>query len=72
MPNGFFGKNCKKGIKQKYIHMTIEFYIFEIFQVSNFSLTVSFDVLHQINPKKGIFDLKKKTNIKIIIEFYDF
>ena len=52
MPNGFFGKNCKKGIKQKYIHMTIEFYIFEIFQVSNFSLTVSFDVLHQITQKR--------------------
>ena len=52
--------------------MTIEFFIFGIFQDSNFSITVSFDVLHQINPKKGLFDLKKKTKIKIIIEFYDF
>ena len=40
MPNGFFGKTCKKGIKTEKKNIAIELYIFEIVLESNFSLNL--------------------------------
>ena len=67
----FLDKTCKIRSKTKKVNITIEFYIFEIVMVPNFSLNDNFEFLDQINPKKAFLIYKRK-KMKTISEFYMF
>ena len=45
MPTDFLNKTCEKKSKTEKVNITITFYIFEIAQVTNFSLKWKFWIL---------------------------
>ena len=66
----FWIKLAKKGLKQKKLNIIIEFYIFGIVQVPNFSLKWKFLIFGpQIDQSKNIISDLKMEKWKVTIEF---
>ena len=61
---GFLDKTCKIRSQTEKVNITIEFYIFEIVLVPNYSLNWHFEFLYEINPKR-VFLICRRKQLKL-------